>query len=29
MAEEDQNLREQLWDKYREYKGIKKRDKNE
>ena len=29
MAEEDPNLRDQLWDKYREYKGIKKIDKNE
>ena len=29
MSEEDPNLRDQLWDKYREYKGIKKRDKNE
>jgi hypothetical protein len=29
MSEEDQNLRDQLWDKYREYKGIKKGDKNE
>ena len=29
MAEEDPNLRDQLWDKYREYKGIKKGDKNE
>ena len=29
MSEEDPNLRDQLWDKYREYKGIKKGDKNE
>jgi len=29
MAEEDPNLRDQLWDKYREYKGIKKGNKNE
>ena len=29
MAEEDPNLRDQLWDKYREYKGIKKGSKNE
>ena len=29
MSEEDPNLRAQLWDKYREYKGIKKGDKNE
>ena len=29
MAEEDPNLRDQLWDKYREYKGIKKGGKNE
>ena len=29
MSEKDPNLRDQLWDKYREYKGIKKGDKNE
>ena len=29
MSEEDPNLRDQLWDKYREYKGIKKGGKNE
>ena len=29
MSEEDPNLRDQLWDKYREYKGIKRGDKNE
>ena len=29
MAEKDSILREQLWDKYREYVGIKKENKNE
>ena len=29
MSEKDPNLRDQLWDKYREYKGIKKGGKNE